>query len=352
AEVGSSYGHEFSTFEIAIGGIAIDSFGVSLRANDLERCRGADAALLGAVGGPKWDVPDAPVRPEQGLLALRRGLGLYANLRPVRVLPALVDASPVKADVVRDTNLLMVRELTGGLYFGRPSRQWRERRGRAAVDTLLYREHEIARVARLAFSLAQGRRGLLVSVDKANVLATSRLWRSIVTEIGNEFSDVTLEHMLVDAMAMRLISHPSRFDVIVTENMFGDILTDEASVIAGSIGLLPSASIGKPRADGRFFGLFEPIHGSAPDISGQRKANPIGMILSMAMMLRISLGLELEAAAVEMAVAASISAGVRTSDISGTRPAASTRDVGDEVIHQIRNEAETKQRSSSADRPR
>jgi 3-isopropylmalate dehydrogenase len=334
--IGTEYGHTFATYEIVIGGVAIDAFGVPLRVADLNRCRAADAVLLGAVGGLKWDVPGAQVRPEQGLLQLRRGLGLYANLRPVRVHPSLVNASPVKPEIVRGTDLLIVRELTGGLYFGRPSRQWRERRGRVAVDTLLYREHEIARVVRLAFSFARDRKRRLVSVDKANVLATSRLWRSVVNEIGREFPEVKLEHVLVDAMAMHLIREPSRFDVIVTENMFGDILTDEASVLSGSIGLLPSASVGKLNANGNLFGIFEPIHGSAPDISGQGKANPIGMILSVAMMLRESLGLDREATAVELAVAECIEAGVRTSDISGAAPAVTTREVGAAVVNRIR----------------
>ncbi|MDP9369249.1 MAG: 3-isopropylmalate dehydrogenase [Chloroflexota bacterium] len=337
AAVGERFGHSFQTYDLLIGGAAIDTHGVALLPEDAVAAGGADAALLGAVGGPRWDNPASDIRPEQGLLALRKALGLYANLRPVSVLPALEDASPIKPDIVRGVDILVVRELTGGLYFGRPSRQWRERRGRAAVDTLVYREHEIVRVARLAFELARGRRRKVASVDKANVLSTSRLWRRVVTEVSRDYPDVELEHVLVDAMAMHLVRGPGRFDVVVTENMFGDILTDEASTLAGSIGLLPSASVGAPRTDGseRRFGLYEPIHGSAPDIAGQGRANPVGMILSVAMMLRTSLGLEDEARAVEAAVEDAIKAGVRTSDIAGSSPACSTSEVGKTVAERI-----------------
>ena len=332
--VETRFGHRFETVDAKIGGAAIDAYGVPLRPEDIAACRASDAALLGAVGGPKWDDPGAKVRPEQGLLQIRRALGLYANLRPVAVLPGLEGASPLKPELVRGVDLLVVRELTGGIYFGRPSREWRERRGRAAVDTLVYREHEIVRVARLAFELARERRGKVASVDKANVLASSRLWRSVVGEVAREYPDVAVEHVLVDAMAMHLVRGPARFDVIVTENMFGDILTDEASVLAGSIGLLPSASLGAPRGDnGRRFGLYEPIHGSAPDIAGQGKANPAGIILSVAMLLRSSLGLDAEAAAVEAAVAAAIQAGVRTGDLGG---AATTAAFGDAVAERLR----------------
>ncbi|MEA2524179.1 MAG: 3-isopropylmalate dehydrogenase, partial [Thermomicrobiales bacterium] len=235
--VAKRFGHRFDTFEIQIGGAAIDAYGVPLRPEDLRRCQEADAVLLGAVGGPKWDTIEVGLRPERGLLALRKGMGLYANLRPVAVYDALADSSPVKAEIVKGVDVMVVRELTGGIYFGRPSRQWRERRGRAAVDTMVYREHEIERVTRLAFELARGRRRKVASVDKANVLATSRLWRDVVTRVAADFPDVELEHVLVDAMSMRLIRQPARFDVVVLENMFGDILTDEASVLAGSIGL-------------------------------------------------------------------------------------------------------------------
>ena len=299
----------------------------------------ADAVLLGAVGGPKWDDPNAKVRPELGLLALRKGMGLFANLRPVAVLPALVDTSPVKPEIVRGVDLMVVRELTGGLYFGRPRRTWRERRGRAALDTLIYREYEIERVARLAFELARARGKRVTSVDKANVIETSRLWRTVVAEIARDYPDVELEHVLVDAMTMRLVRGPAKFDVIVTENMFGDILTDEASVLAGSIGLLPSASIGASRGpdDSRRRGVFEPIHGSAPHMTGQGRANPTGTILSFAMLLRLSLGLEREAAAVEPAVAEAIGDGVRTPDIAESgQTSVTTADFGAAVAARIR----------------
>ncbi len=329
------FGHTFDLFETAIGGAAIDAYGVPLRPEDIERCRTADAVLLGAVGGPKWDNPNARIRPEQGLLSIRKALGLYANLRPVAVLDTLADASPLKPEIVRGVDILVVRELTGGIYFGRPSRQWRERRGRAAIDTLVYREHEIKRIARLAFAQARERRGHVVSVDKANVLSSSRLWRTILTEVAAEFPNVKLEHQLVDAAAMALIRNPGRYDVIVTENMFGDILTDEASVLAGSIGLLPSASLGAASADGRVIGLYEPIHGSAPDIAGKGIVNPVGMILSVAAMLRTSLRLSDEAAAIESAVRNVIDAGTRTADIraSDQEPVA-TSAMGDAIAAQ------------------
>ncbi len=337
--VGERFGHQFRTLEVKIGGAAIDAYGVPLRPEDLERCRAADAVLLGAIGGPQWDALPVAIRPERGLLALRKGMGLYANLRPVTVFDALADTSPVKPELVRGVDILVVRELTGGIYFGRPSRQWQERRGRAAIDTLIYREHEIARVARLAFELARRRQHKVASVDKANVLASSRLWRQIVTEISQEYPDVELEHVLVDTMSMRLIRQPARFDVVVTENMFGDILTDEASVLAGSIGLLPSASIGAPRSatDSRRRGVYEPIHGSAPAMAGQGRANPTGTIMSAALLLRLSLGLEEEARVVERAVQATIADGIRTPDIAEPgKPAVSTSEFGSAVAERIR----------------
>lgn len=327
------FGHRFETEELAIGGAAIDRFGVPLRAEDVGRCRAADALLLGAVGGPKWD--GGPARPEQGLLTLRKSLGLFANLRPVRVLAPLVDASPIKPEIVRGVDLMVVRELTGGIYFGRPSRRWRERRGWVAVDTLVYREHEIRRVARLAFETARARRRSVTSVDKANVLASSRLWRSVVEEEKGAFPDVALEHVLVDAMAMHLIREPGRFDVVLTENMFGDILTDEASVLGGSIGMLPSASIGGDRRRGLPLGLYEPIHGSAPNLAGRGVANPTGMILSVALMLRLSLGLEEAASAVERAVEAAIAGGVATGDVASRGRWVSTATFGTEVARRV-----------------
>ncbi len=338
--VAGRFGHSFERSELLIGGAAIDAYGVPLREEDLEVCRDSDAVLLGAIGGPKWDDPHGKVRPEQGLLKLRKSLGLFANLRPVSVMKPLADSSPIKADIVKDVDVMVVRELTGGLYFGRPSREWQERRGRAAVDTLIYREHEIERVARLAFELARGRKKKVSSVDKANVLSTSRLWRSVVTEVAKDYPEVEIEHVLVDSMTMHLIRHPSKFDVIVTENMFGDILTDEASVLAGSIGLLPSASIGATRDDGKpgALGVYEPIHGSAPAMTGQGRANPTGTILSAALMLRLSLGLENEAKAIEDAVYSVIDRGVRTPDIAGvTFTPVTTSEFGSAVAEAVRN---------------
>lgn len=331
AAVSERFDVAFALDDRLIGGAAIDTYGVPLRPEDITAAGAADAVLLGAVGGPKWDNPQATVRPEQGLLTIRKELGLYANLRPVSVFPALESASPLKPELVRGVDVMVVRELTGGIYFGKPSHRTQEADGWVAVDTLVYTEQEIERVLRLAFEIAQGRSKKLASVDKANVLESSRLWRSIATRLAPEYPDVTMEHVLVDSMAMHLIRQPARFDVIVTENMFGDILTDEASVLAGSIGLLPSASLGAPR-NGRRPGLYEPIHGSAPDIAGQGKANPVGTILSVAMMLRTSLGLDEAASAVEAAVAATIDAGIRTGDLGGI---ASTNEVGAAIAGRI-----------------
>ncbi len=336
--VESRFGHAFECLDVAIGGAALDAYGVPLRPEDLAQCKRADAVLLGAVGGPKWD--DAPIdlRPERGLLALRKGMGLFANLRPVSVHPSLAENSPLRAEIVDSVDLVVVRELTGGIYFGKPSRQWTDSRGRAAVDTMKYREGEVERVVRLAFELARTRKGQLASVDKSNVLATSRLWRAVVDEIATDYPDVALEHVLVDAMAMRLIRQPSRFDVIVMENMFGDILTDEASVIAGSIGLLPSASLGNTRSatDHQRRGVYEPIHGSAPAMAGQNRANPTGTILSFAMLLRSSLDLHQEAASVEKSVSDTIAEGVRTPDIAdGVAPSASTAEFGEAVAERV-----------------
>ncbi|MDH3251417.1 MAG: 3-isopropylmalate dehydrogenase, partial [Ignavibacteria bacterium] len=290
-------GHHFTYTEHLIGGRAIDETGTALPDETLTACRASDAVLLGAVGGPKWDDPSAPVRPEQGLLRLRKGLELFANLRPVKPHPALTDASPLKGDRLRGVDMIVVRELTGGLYFGEPKGREQRNGHIRAVDTLEYHDYEIRRVVELAFSLAQSRRKKVTSVDKANVLETSRLWRQIAIAVGQENPGVTLEHTLVDTASMRLITAPSSFDVVVTENMFGDILTDEASVLAGSMGMLPSASLGSSGP-----GVYEPVHGSAPDIAGQGVANPIGAILSAALLLRHSLGLEREARAIEEAV--------------------------------------------------
>ncbi|HUK66333.1 MAG TPA: 3-isopropylmalate dehydrogenase [Anaeromyxobacteraceae bacterium] len=326
-EVAARYGHAFAFDQRLMGGCSIDEHGVALTEEVLVACKAANAVLLGAVGGPKWDDPRAKVRPEQGLLALRKGLGVYANLRPVRVHPSLVDASPLKPERLRGVDILVLRELTGGLYFGQPKGRKVEGGRQKAVDTLEYHDYEVERVVELAFRLARTRRGRVTSVDKANVLESSRLWREIATSVGAKNREVALEHMLVDTASMRLIQNPAGFDVLVTENMFGDILTDEASVLAGSMGLLPSASIG----DGGP-GLYEPIHGSAPDIAGRGIANPLGTILSAALLLRHSLGLEEEARAVEKAVDAAITEGCRTSDLSGSL---STARMTDEVIRRL-----------------
>ena len=304
--------HTFTFIHHRIGGCAIDAEGTPLPQGTLEACKSSDAVLLGAVGGPKWDDPTAAIRPEQGLLKIRKELGLFANLRPVKPHPALLSASPIRAERLVGVDLMVIRELTGGLYFGMP--RGRESVGGEirAVDSMVYEEHEIRRVVELAFRLARDRRKKVTSVDKANVLETSRLWRQTAQSIGAANPDVTLEHMLVDTAAMRLVSSPSAFDVLVTENMFGDILTDEASVLAGSMGMLPSASLGGPGP-----GLYEPIHGSAPDIAGKGIANPIGTILSAAMMLRYSLHLDAEAEAIESAVDDAITEGMRTADLGG-----------------------------------
>ena len=313
--VGARSGFDVRWTDVVAGGAAIDAFGTALRAGDLEAVGACDAILLGAVGGPRWDDPEAMVRPEQALFALRGGLELFANLRPVKVNPALVPSSPVRAELLDGVDLLIVRELTSGLYFGRPSEQRDTPEGRVGIDTLLYTEAEIRRVVRLAFELAGGRRGRLTSVDKANVLATSRLWRKVVEETKGEYPDVEVGHQLVDSCAMLLVKRPAGFDVLVTENLFGDILSDEASVLAGSLGMLPSASVGDRRTAHGRFGLYEPIHGSAPDIAGTDAANPIGTILSAAMLLRWSLGLERAADDVEAAVDRALADGYRTADL-------------------------------------
>ncbi|EIL89586.1 3-isopropylmalate dehydrogenase [Rhodanobacter fulvus Jip2] len=316
------YGHEFSFDEQLIGGCAIDATGEPLPAATLAACQQADAVLLGAVGGPKWSDPNAPVRPEQGLLGLRAALGVYANLRPLQVHPALADLSPLKNERLQGVDVLFVRELTGGAYFGAKTRT-----DDTATDECKYTVAEVERVARRAFALARGRRKQLTSVDKANVLETSRLWRSTVQRIATEFPDVKVEHQLVDSMAMLLLSQPSRYDVVVTENLFGDILTDEAAALAGSLGLLPSASLGESRV-----GLYEPIHGSAPDIAGKGVANPVGTILSAALLLRHSLQLEAEAVAIEAAIDRVLNDGPHSRDIGGQ---AGTQDVLDAVLQAL-----------------
>jgi 3-isopropylmalate dehydrogenase len=315
---------EFEVEEHVFGGVAIDARGTALPDETLAACRNADAVLLAAVGGPRWDTtdPDAP-RPEQGLLGLRKGLGLYANLRPVRPLPALYDASPLRREVIEGTDLLVVRELTGGIYFGEKTRT-----ADAATDVCRYTVEDVERIARTAFGAVRSR---VTSVDKANVLETSRLWRETVSRVGaEEFPDVELEHLLVDNTAMQLVAAPRRFDVILTENMFGDILSDEAAMLTGSIGLLPSASLG---ADGP--GIFEPVHGSAPDIAGSGRANPLAMFLSAALMLRHGLGMQDEAAALESAVDRALDAGLRTPDLGGK---ATTAEATRAVLSQLQGD--------------
>jgi 3-isopropylmalate dehydrogenase len=334
--VGERFGHSFHFHDGLIGGVAIDTLGTALSDETLKMCKQCDAVLLGAVGGSKWDDPQAKVHPEDGLLALRKGLRLFANLRPVKIFPMLVDSTNLKPEVVKGVDLVVVRELTGGLYFGRPKKQWRTSKGRRAVDTLAYSEAEIERILRVGFELARSRRKKLASVDKANVLQSSRLWRQIAIEISADYPDVELQHMLVDTCAMRFIQRPAEFDVLVTENMFGDILTDEASMLAGSMGMLPSASLaGIPR--GRTFGMYEPIHGSAPSRAGQDLANPIATILSVAMMLRYSFALQTEAQAIENAVLATLEQGYRTYDImSDGKTKVGTKGMGDLVAQKVK----------------
>lgn len=306
--IGTNFNHEFETTEALIGGIAIDETGTSLPDETIKVCEESDAILLAAVGGPKWSDPTASVRPEQGLLAIRQHFGLFANLRPVKTYPALAQHAPLRADLLEGVDILFVRELTGGIYFGEREEMGD---GDSSYDTMLYTKNEVARVADVAFRAAQGRRKKLTSVDKANVLAAMRLWRSTVVKVHEDYEDVELDHLLVDAATMHLLTRPASFDVVLAGNMFGDILSDEASVLAGSLGMLPSASLASDN-----FGLYEPVHGSAPDIAGQGKANPIGMLLSLAMLLRYSLQLEDEAQAIEDAIDAVLADGARTADIA------------------------------------
>ncbi len=325
---------EFEFGEELMGGCSIDAHGVALTDDVLDACRAADAVLLGAVGGPKWDTtdPDAP-RPEQGLLGLRKGMGLYANLRPVRPSPALVGASPLRPEVIAGTDLLVVRELTGGIYFGESGRE-----GDSAHDTCEYSAAEVERIARVGFEAAQrraggsGRKPRVTSVDKANVLETSRLWREVVGRVAPDYPDVELDHLLVDNAAMQLVSRPADFDVIVTENLFGDILSDESAMLTGSLGMLPSASLG---ADGEP-GLFEPVHGSAPDIAGQGIANPLATFLSSAMLLRHGLDRPDDATRIESAVDAVLDSGLRTPDLAGAAEASvGTAEITDAVLREL-----------------
>lgn len=331
-KVAQRFDHQFQFEEAPIGGIAIDNYGTALPEESLGVCLQSDAVLLGAVGGPKWSDPTASVRPEQGLLRLRKELNVYANLRPVKVFDALASASPLQPEIIKDVDIIFVRELTGGIYFGTPQGREMTEYGRSGFDTMRYNEQEIRRVLKVAFDLAKARRGKLTSVDKANVLASSRVWREVAHEVAQEYPEIEYEDVLVDACAMYLINRPSDFDVIVTGNMFGDILSDEASMITGSLGMLPSAALGKPGAAG----LFEPIHGSAPDIAGKGIANPLAMILSAAMMLRWGLGLSEEADIIEEAVSNALSQGKRTADLA--RPGdtiSSTEEMGELIVASI-----------------
>ena len=325
--IGESFGHKFRFSDQLIGGAALDALGNPFPDDCKASCRESDAILLGAVGGPKWSDPNADVRPEQGLLALRAELDVFANLRPVRIYQQLAGASPIKEDRLQGVDLMVVRELTGGIYFGDKSRD-----DESASDMCTYHRYEIERIVRVAAQLAQQRKGYLCSIDKANVLETSRLWRDVCTKtMTGEFPDVTLDHILVDAAAMHLINRPADFDVLVTENMFGDILTDEASMLAGSLGMLPSASLGDKKC-----GLYEPIHGSAPDIAGKGIANPCGMIASVAMLLRHSLELEEEAALVESALREAIAGGARTADlVTGGETALSTAEMTEMILNKL-----------------
>ena len=325
--IGEASGHRFRISEQLIGGAAIDATGNPFPDDTAASCRDSNAIMLGAVGGPKWSDPNAAIRPEQGLLALRAELGVFANLRPVRIFEELADASPIKHDRLQGVDLMVVRELTGGIYFGEKTRD-----AETASDLCTYHRYEIERIVRVAAKLARNRKGKLCSVDKANVLETSRLWRDVCTKtMADEFDDINLEHMLVDAAAMHLIKRPADFDVMVTENMFGDILTDEAAMLTGSLGMLPSASLGDTAR-----GLFEPIHGSAPDIAGQGIANPCGMVASIAMLLRLSLELEEEATRVENALQQVIADGARTADLATSDEAVlSTADMTEAIMRQL-----------------
>ena len=336
--IGEKFGHEFNLHYGDIGGASIDNHGEALTSETLKMCKKCNAVYLGAVGGPKWDDPLATVRPEDGLLALRKGLKLFANLRPVKVFPMLADHANLKPDVIKGVDFIFVRELTGGLYFGKPKKKWETSRGWKAVDTMAYSEKEIERIVRVGFELARTRKKKLISVDKANVLETSRLWRMVATQVASDYPDIELEHQLVDACSMRIIQQPTAMDVLVTENTFGDILTDEASMLAGSMGMLPSASLaGVPKGESsRAFGMYEPIHGSAPKRAGLNMANPIATILSCAMMLRYSFGLPKEANAVETAVNLALEDSYRTYDIMGEgMKKVGTSQMGDQIALKI-----------------
>jgi len=335
--VGKRFGHSFNLQYGLVGGVAIDQEGTALSEDTFKMCKHSDAVLLAAVGDPKYDDPQAKIHPEDGLLRLRGDLGLFANLRPVKVYPALLDNTNLKPEVIDGADFIFVRELTGGLYFARPKRQWRTSRGRRATDSMTYSEQEIERIVRVGFEIARRRRKKLISVDKANILQSSRLWRQVAIEVSQDYADVELEHMLVDACAMRIIQNPRYLDVLVTENTFGDILSDEASMLAGSMGMLASASLaGVPQEGVNIFGMYEPVHGSAPRRAGQDIANPIATILSMALMLRYSFGLIKEAQIVESAVEEVLEEGYRTYDIMGEgKIKVGTKQMGDLIAGKV-----------------
>jgi len=324
------YGHRFERQEALAGGAALDATGLPLPAETLEKCKDSDAVLLGALGGPKWDNNPPGKKPENGLLGLRAGLGLYANLRPARIYPALANASTLKREVVEGVDLLIVRELTGGIYFGKPRGISKEGEEEVGINTEIYRTSEIRRIAKVGFEAARKRRRKLTSVDKANVLEASQLWRRVVIEVGKDFPDIELSHLYVDNCAMQLIANPKQFDVIVTSNLFGDILSDEAAMLTGSIGMLPSASLGGS------IGMYEPVHGSAPDIAGKDIANPIATIASLAMMLKYSFGLQKESDAVEQAIVSVLESGYRTADLKEEgKTTVGTKQIGDLIIERI-----------------
>lgn len=330
------YGHSFELFDGIIGGTAIDKYSNPIPKETISVIDKSDAILFGAVGGPKWDDPDAKLRPEDGILFLRKSLNLFANLRPIKIFPSLIDTSPIKSDLLNGVDIIVVRELTGGLYFGSPKKRWVTSKGRKAVDTLIYSESEIKRILKVGFQLALSRNKKLASIDKANVLETGRLWRQIATEMSKDYPDVKLEHILVDNAAMQIIQNPYKFDVIVSENTFGDILTDEASVLSGSMGMIPSASLSSLNNNSKSKNfkpsLYEPIHGTAPDIAGKGIANPIGMILSLALMLNYSFSLTKEANAIHKSINTVLSLGYRTKDIvSNGNESISTSKMGDMI---------------------
>jgi 3-isopropylmalate dehydrogenase len=335
--IAKKYGHNVEFHQGLIGGVSIDANGSSLTDETVALCKKCDSVLLGAVGDPKYDDPSLKERPENGLLKIRKELGLFANLRPVTVLPMLTDSTSLKPEIIKNVDIMVVRELTGGLYFGQPKKRWEDAKGRYAVDTMAYSDMEIERIAKVGFELARMRRKKLTSVDKANVLETSRLWRTVVHEVAKQYPDIQLDDMLVDTCSMRLIQNPSYFDVIVTENTFGDILTDEASQLAGSMGMLASASLaGIPGKGSRAYGLYEPIHGSAPKHAKQNKVNPIATIVSGGMLLRYTYGLEKEADAIDKAVLAVLEDGYRTYDImSAGKKEVGTREMGDLIAAKI-----------------